>query len=195
MKNRKKSFQGFLKQGILNNCQRRFHGKQDGAPKPEYHQDFDPDKSGKRSNRIAEQVLQVSISRLCRLALLPKPYGDSIPAGLLTLDGDAEAASTFAEASFPGLPRGILGEWQSVCASNRSDVLDRAVRFAIRHTVLQLRVQCTNQTYFPIIRINPSGTGMQKELLKCNDFFREGQLRGKIFPHPISFSTPGDPGY
>ena len=36
-----------------------------------------------------------------------------------------------------------MGGRQSVCASSRSGIVDRAVRFAARQTVLQLRAQCT----------------------------------------------------
>jgi len=59
---------------------------------------------------------------------------------------------------------------------NRNDHPDRAVRIDARQTILQLRVQYTIQTYFPIIRQHyASGTVISKEFLKCNDFSPAGK--------------------
>lgn len=97
------------------------------------------------------------------------------PAGLLTMDGDAaSSADQMRRHPSPAFPVDCMGIAECLRFIPRGEV-DRAVSFAARHTVLQLRVQCTILTYFPIIRMHRSGTGMQKEQIHCNDFFDEGQ--------------------
>jgi hypothetical protein len=114
-----------------------------------------------------------------------------IPAGFLT----SMAASPSDALQRINLPK--LSPWQSGVRSvdkrKPQHPTGQSVHIVARHTILQLRVQCTTLAYFPFTRMRTSGTGTSKRTPYGNDFLEGRQRLKRFFRAPDGQVNKGKP--